>query len=197
LHPAVTILTVLRSLPQGQAMASTTNSNSLQLRNPNFSLEACLGGTGMSVSIVKPLTGGLVNYVWRITDTSGKTLILKHAESTLKLNPSIKSDPARLSHEARGLQSDLVLTACKAIDGITVARAISYNEKLHTLITTDGGNQNLAEAYETGKLDMRDVGKRLAIWAAALHKASWNTSPEAWKNELTESVSMVAAAGMP
>jgi hypothetical protein len=125
LHPAVTILTVLRSLPQGQAMASTTNSNSLQPRNPDFSLEACLEDTGISVSSVKPLTGGLVNYAWRITDASDNTLILKYAESTLKLNPSIKSDPARLSHEARGMESHATLTARKAVDGVTVFKVVS------------------------------------------------------------------------
>jgi hypothetical protein len=178
-------------------MASTTNSNSLQLRNPNFSLEACLEGTGMSVSIVKPLTGGLVNYVWRITDTSGKTLILKHAESTLKPNPSIKSDPARLSHEACGMESHVTLTACKAVDGVTVFKVVSYNEKLHTLTTIDNGREDLADADEAGRLDMSDVGKRLAIWAAALHRASWDSPPEVWKNEVAQSVSMVAAAGMP
>jgi aminoglycoside phosphotransferase (APT) family kinase protein len=44
---------------------------------------------------------------------------------------------------------------------------------------------------------MSDVGKRLATWAAALHRASWDSPPEVWKNEVAQSVSMVAVAGMP
>ena len=178
-------------------MPSEIDKNSLQPRNPGFSLEACLSGTGISIDKVTPLTGGLVNYVWRITDIHGNTWILKHAESSLKLNASICSDPARLSHEARGMNSEAVREACNAVSGITVPRVVTYNEKLHTLVTTDGGNESLAEAYETGKLDMRDVGQRLAEWLAALHTTTSKTPIGIWKNELAESVSMVAANGMP
>jgi hypothetical protein len=93
--------------------------------------------------------------------------------------------------------SKISLTACKAVDGVTVFEVVSYNEKLHTLITIDNGRENLADAYEAGRLDMSNVGKRLAIWAATLHRASWDSPPEVWKNEVAQSVSMVAAAGMP
>jgi aminoglycoside phosphotransferase (APT) family kinase protein len=178
-------------------MTFEVNEKSLQPRNAAFSLEACLQETGVSIASVTPLTGGLVNYVWRITDTQGKTWVLKHAEPSLKLNPSIQSDPSRLSHEARGMNSEAVHAACKAVAGITVPRVIAYNDSLHTLVTTDGGHLGLAEAYETGKLDMSDVGQRLAKWLAALHTMTWNTPPGIWKNELAESVSMVAANGMP
>jgi hypothetical protein len=65
------------------------------------------------------------------------------------------------------------------------------------LITIDNRRENLADAYEARRLDMSDVGKRLATWAAALHRASWDSPPEVWKNEVAQSVSMVAAAGMP
>ena len=178
-------------------MAHKTNEYSLQPRNPDFSLEACLKDIGVSIDTVTPLTGGLVNYAWRVTDTAGKTWILKHAEASLKLNASIESDPARLSYEVRGMNSEAVRSACKAVRGVTVPGVISYNEISHTLVTTDGGTRSLAGAYTINELDMRDVGQRLAIWLAALHKNTQDASPETWRNELAESVSMVAANGMP
>jgi aminoglycoside phosphotransferase (APT) family kinase protein len=181
----------------GNAMTPEINQFSLQPRNPDFSLEACLKDIGVSTDTVIPLTGGLVNYVWRVTGKSGKAWILKHAEASLKLNASIESDPARLSYEARGMNSDAVQLACKAVNGVTVPSVISYNDKSHTLVTTDGGTQSLADAYKANELDMRDVGERLAIWLAALHKATQDVSPETWRNDLAESVSMVAANGMP
>jgi hypothetical protein len=143
-------------------MTSKIDERSLQPRNRSFSLEACLQETGISVASATPLTGGLVNYVWRVIDVHGKSWILKHAEPSLKLNPSIQSDPARLSHEARGTDSEAVRVACEAVDGIAVPGVIAYNGSLHTLVTTDGGDKSLAEAYEAGELDMVDVGRRLA-----------------------------------
>lgn len=178
-------------------MTYKTDEYALQPRNPGFSLEACLEGLGVSIDTVTPLTGGLVNYVWRITDKSGKTWILKHAEASLKLNASIESDPARLSYEIRGMNSEAVHLACRAVDGVTVPTVISYNNTSHTLVTTDGGQRTLANAYATSGLDMRDVGTRLATWLATLHKATQDASPDIWRNDLAESVSMVAANGMP
>lgn len=178
-------------------MTYETTEESFIPRNPEFSLEACLESTGISIDTVTPLTGGLVNYVWRITTTTGEPLIIKHAEASLKLNASIESDPARLAHEVRGMGAQAVRDACKVVKGVDAPKVISYNDKLHTLITTDGGNDSLADAYEAGKLDMQDVGERLAKWVAALHTATQGVSPEVWKNDLAESVSMVAANGMP
>jgi aminoglycoside phosphotransferase (APT) family kinase protein len=178
-------------------MTHKTDWYSLQPRNPGFSLEACLKEIGVSIDTVTPLAEGLVNYVWRATDKTGKSWILKHAEPSLKLNASIESDPARLSYEVRGMNSEAVLFACKAVNGVTVPKVISYNDSSHTLVTTDGGTRTLADAYAASELDMGDVGKRLAKWLAALHKATQDTSPGVWENESAENVSMVAANGMP
>lgn len=181
----------------GNNMTYETTEESFQPRNPKFSLEACLRSTDISVESITPLAGGLVNYVWRVTDTRGGVSILKHAEAALKLNASIESDPTRLAYEARGMRSPAVRNACKVVDGVTVPEVISYNDELHTLITTDGGNESLADTYKAGRLDMYDVGERLAKWVAALHVATQNVSPEVWQNDLAEGVSMVAANGMP
>lgn len=191
------LLRIYSRLADTNTMACENNAHSLQPRNPDFSLEACLRAADISIKNVTPLTGGLVNYVWRITDNAERAFILKHAEAALKLNASISSDPARLAHEARGMQAQEVRDACAAVEGVSVPEVVSYNNKLHTLITTDGGNESLAAAYEAGRLDMVDVAERLAKWTAALHTATKDVPLGVWENELAESVSMTAANGMP
>lgn len=178
-------------------MAHANNAEFLQPRHSDFSLEACLEAVKISTQTVTPLTGGLVNYVWRITDTAGQNVILKHAEAALKLNASICSDPGRLAYEARGMAAQEVRDACIAVEGVSVPRVISYNSKLHALVITDSGDESLTAAYAAGRLDMRNVGQRLGKWTAALHTATKDAPVGMWENELAESVSMNAANGMP
>jgi aminoglycoside phosphotransferase (APT) family kinase protein len=174
------------------------NETALLPRDPNFSLDACLRKAAhIRMQTATPLTGGLINYVWRITDERGQTYILKHAEAAQKFEPSIENSPARLAYEARGMRAREVREACAAVEGITVPEVVAYESELHTLIMTDGGRDILADVYKAGGLDMRDVGERLARWTAALHMASRDVAETAWENPGSEQVTMMAANALP
>ncbi|KAJ1958573.1 hypothetical protein GGI12_004698, partial [Dipsacomyces acuminosporus] len=49
------------------------------------------------------LTGGLVNYVWRLVSEQGETIIVKYAGSTLSAHPEVKFSTERMDFEARAL----------------------------------------------------------------------------------------------
>lgn len=50
-----------------------------------------------------PLTGGLINHVWRLRAADSRTLILKYAPPHLATDPTVPLDPSRLDFEARAL----------------------------------------------------------------------------------------------
>ncbi|KAI8323870.1 hypothetical protein GQ54DRAFT_309650 [Martensiomyces pterosporus] len=54
-------------------------------------------------SLVTRLTGGQVNYVWRLANKHGQTIIVKYADTTLSEYPEMKFSVERMDFEARAL----------------------------------------------------------------------------------------------
>ncbi|KAJ2033850.1 hypothetical protein H4S03_005381, partial [Coemansia sp. S3946] len=45
------------------------------------------------------LTGGMINYVWRLTNALGDSIIVKYAEDSIASSPDIKFSSERMDFE--------------------------------------------------------------------------------------------------
>ena len=120
---------------------------------------------------LKELTGGTANFVWRLTSNTGKTSIIKHAESFVRFSPQIKQPTDRMDFEAK-IQEALPLVLDQD-DVVQTAPFFGYDQSAHILHIGDGGAENLKEAYSSdASLDVLEAGKRLGQWLARLHKST-------------------------
>ncbi|KAI9725807.1 MAG: hypothetical protein M1828_002436 [Chrysothrix sp. TS-e1954] len=142
-----------------------------------------LDTVGKPYSTVRKLTGGSVNFVWRVTQSTGQTFILKHAKAHIRMNPSVAFSIERIGFEYLVLKhiNATIRKANPATDTINVLapEVITYDVENHMLFLTDGGRPTLKSAYETYSSDEAcDVGRRLGIWLASLHHATEQIDPE-------------------
>ncbi|KAH8724807.1 kinase-like domain-containing protein [Phaeosphaeriaceae sp. PMI808] len=121
------------------------------------------------------LTGGTANYVYRVLNHDNSTIICKHAAPYLQSNSSFALDPERMDFEAA------ILAAVPSYEDLTTSNAHavqvhSYDSTNKLLRISDGGHQNLKEAYTEPTIDIRDVATNLANWLATLHTTSRTTA---------------------
>jgi thiamine kinase-like enzyme len=154
------------------------------------------------VTSCKALTGGTVNYVYRVHFGEGTpeegTFIVKHAESHIRVNKDLPFDTARMDFEAKILpavrrtEEKAKPMAQQNVKNLPVPRAsavrmIYYNAERKLLFLRDGGERNLKEAYTDQTLDMQEIAFDLGKWLATLHNASRN-DPNMVTQNLTRSV---------
>jgi Ser/Thr protein kinase RdoA (MazF antagonist) len=146
------------------------------------------------VTSCKALTGGTVNYVYRVAHEEG-TFIVKHAEPHIRADKDLSFDTARIDFEAKILlavrkteEKAEQMTEQNAEDPpVSRARAVrvmSYNAGRKLLFLMDGGERNLKEAYTDLTLDMREIAFDLGKWLATLHNASRNDPKMATQNAI-------------
>ncbi|KAF2273751.1 uncharacterized protein EI97DRAFT_435671 [Westerdykella ornata] len=149
------------------------------------------------------LTGGTANYVYRVlsphpNNASPKTVIYKHAAPHLHSNLDFAFDPRRMEYEDLALRivpgflddvgsdTDSADRKAHAADeeeeGMSVrARAVqsySYDGDAKLLCLSDGGSQNVKDAYQDLKKgEVRKIGEELGRWLAVLHSSSSASSP--------------------
>jgi aminoglycoside phosphotransferase (APT) family kinase protein len=156
----------------------------------------------MPGATAEPLAGGLINYVWRLTDQKGQTYILKHAEGSSKFNENRKSSAERLVYEVRALQNPVLRSACEKVPTVCVPEVRAFDGELYAFLMTDGSGRSVADVYqdhdgEDGNADFRDLGVRLASWIAVLHNATRNAREGDFENPVSEQAWASAGPHMP
>ncbi|MEL7589951.1 MAG: phosphotransferase [Anaerolineaceae bacterium] len=130
------------------------------------------------------LSGGLLNYVWRITGKTGSTypsLIAKWAPPYIASNPQIELDPRRLIVEANALKAfgkDGPLSHL-ADDNVRLPEFVWLDKTDNILVMEDVCDcPDLAEwiQYQHESSLTLEIGKRLGQFIASLHLHSANST---------------------
>jgi aminoglycoside phosphotransferase (APT) family kinase protein len=134
----------------------------------------------------QPLSGGLMNYVWRIsgsTPTGQSSLIVKWSPPFIASLPEVALDPARSAFEARALnalQPEGVLSSV-AGENMRTPHLYLFVEEQHFLVMEDVGNgPDLAawlRAESRSTVEADRMGRSLGQFIGGLHRAS-ATQPE-------------------
>ncbi|KAJ2742244.1 hypothetical protein GGI20_004624 [Coemansia sp. BCRC 34301] len=139
------------------------------------------------------LTGGMINYVWRLADASGATVIVKYADSSLAALPDVKFSVERMDFEVRGLSlfnelsdsltgnqilrtiSSLSQNSLVATASVRVPKLLHYDSDRHFLVLEDIGSHMGYEALcisdesPVGEADIDFVCAKVGEWLARLH----------------------------
>ena len=120
------------------------------------------------------LTGGSANFVWRLLETSGERIVIKHAEPYVKVAPGTSFPVVRMDFEHRAMTSVPPLLDPSSV--VSVPEVYQYDSDNHILIIEDGGARTLKEAYVDHDLDISAFGNVLGQWLAGLHQRTKHTA---------------------
>ena len=118
------------------------------------------------------LAGGSANFVWRLLDRSGKSIIIKHAEPYVKTAPGLSFPVDRMDFEHKAMTSVSPLLDPSPV--VSIAEVYQYYSDSRVLLIEDGGSRTLKEAY-ADPLDIPAFGEALGRWLAGLHQRTKNT----------------------
>ena len=116
------------------------------------------------------LSGGIGNFVWRMINESGESVIIKHAEPYVTTSAGRMPFPVdRMDFEHRVLAH---LTAELLIkeSPVMTPECYEYDEENHALWLEDAGARTLKEAYADHNLDIQQAGRELGKWLANFHQ---------------------------
>lgn len=133
-----------------------------------------LGDTKLDLNSLQLLTGGSANFVWRLSERFGKSVIIKHAEPYIKTAPRLSFSVDRMDFEHKAMTS--IPTLLTPSSPVSVPEVYQYNSDNHVLMIEDGGARTLKEAYADSSLDMLSFGKALGRWLAGLHQRTKHTA---------------------
>lgn len=133
---------------------------------------------------IKLLRGGTANYVYRAVLQDGTSVIYKHAAPYLHSNPEFAFDVRRMDYEDLALRlvpEFSIGSASKSNSGnekdlnvrVHAVERYSYDSSAKLLGMSDGGSQNLKDAY--AGLETREVtriGEELGKWLSLLHSST-------------------------
>ncbi|KAJ2786132.1 hypothetical protein GGI15_001696 [Coemansia interrupta] len=154
---------------------------------------------GYNVSATK-LTGGMINFVWRLTNKQGQTVIVKYAGSTMSAFPSIEMSVERMEFEARGLallngprqlppsvakvplldELDKLGKSLKLTPAIHIPQLLHYDGSVPFVILEDVGNLQPYDSWYSlnqparSLVDLIFVSERIGEWIARLHAFGYN-----------------------
>ena len=146
------------------AMTEITNTEQLK------AYLGMLGDTSLDLNSLQLLAGGSANFVWRISDRSGKSIIIKHAEPYVKTAPHLSFPVDRMDFEHEAMTSVSPLLDPNPI--VSVAEVYRYDPDNHILMLEDGGARTLKEAYPDPALDIPTFGHALGLWLAKMHQGT-------------------------
>ena len=132
-----------------------------------------LGNTELDLNSLQLLAGGSANFLWRLRDRTGKSIIIKHAEPYIKTAPGLSFPVNRMDFENNAMTRLPGLFDANSI--VSVAEVYRYDPHGHVLTMEDGGPRTLKEAYADSGLDISGFGEALGQWLAALHQRSKST----------------------
>ncbi|KAJ2062794.1 hypothetical protein GGI17_002182 [Coemansia sp. S146] len=136
------------------------------------------------------LTGGMINYVWRLTNALGDTIIVKYAEDSIAVNPEIKFSAERMDFEVRGLSlfnpptNEALLTISELgktlalTPLVRVPKLLYYDRSIPFLVLEDigihRGFEDWFTAEDSGAEDLDYVCAKVGEWLAHLHGFGYN-----------------------
>ena len=126
--------------------------------------------TTFSPDSLQRLSGGVGNFVWRMINESGKSVIIKHAEPYVAASALRMPFPVdRMDFEHRVL---FHLNAKPLIkeSPVMTPECYEYDAENHVLWLEDAGLRTLKEAYADHTLDIQQAGRDLGKWLANLHQ---------------------------
>ena len=132
-----------------------------------------LGDTEFDLNTLQLLEGGSANFLWRLLDRTGKSIVIKHAEPYVKTAPGLSFPVDRMDFE-----NSAMVSLPRLFDGnslVSVAEVYQYDPHDHVLTMEDGGPRMLKESYADSDLDMPVFGEALGRWLATLHQRSQTT----------------------
>ncbi|KAJ1814276.1 hypothetical protein LPJ56_004899, partial [Coemansia sp. RSA 2599] len=141
------------------------------------------------------LTGGMINFVWRLEDAHGRTVVLKYASEAMSEYPNAPMSTERLEFEARGLcllngprplAASLQQTPhlrklaelgarMPQTPGVYVPRLLHYDGSRHFVILEDLGSLQpynewcSPEQPARSSEDLVLISRRVGQWVARLH----------------------------
>ena len=133
-----------------------------------------LGDIDLDLDSLQLLAGGSANFVWRLLDRSGKSIIIKHAEPYIKTAPGLSFPVDRMNFEHGAMTCLPPLLDPSSV--VSVAEVYQYDSRGHVLMMEDGGPRTLKEAYADPALDIPGFGKALGGWLAILHQRTKRTA---------------------
>ena len=139
-------------------------------------LKAYLGGldnTELDLNTLQLLSGGSANFLWRLRDRSGKSIIVKHAEPYIKTAPRLSFPVDRMSFEHKAMSCLPLLLDPSSL--VSVAKIYHHDSHKHMLMMEDGGPHTLKEAYADPTLEIPKFGEALGGWLALLHQRTQKT----------------------
>lgn len=125
------------------------------------------GSTEFDLDSAQLLAGGSANFVWRLLDSSGKSIIIKHAEPYVKTSPGLSFPVDRMDFEHKALTSlPMPLTPYS----ISLPQVYHYDFSNHVLTMEDGGVRTLKDVYADGSMKYPDYCSWLGQWLAVMHQ---------------------------
>ncbi|KAJ1953109.1 hypothetical protein EC988_003179, partial [Linderina pennispora] len=134
---------------------------------------------------VTKLTGGLVNHVWRLVDSSGKSVVVKYADKQLASYPEMSFSVDRMNFETRGLAlfhsvpGDSGLEALTKLsadlrktEGVRVPKLLHVDLSVPFVVLEDIGDHKGYEDWCATKPPLADIEyvcAKIGEWVAHLH----------------------------
>lgn len=132
-----------------------------------------IGNTKLDLNTLEFLAGGSANFVWRVLDRTGNSIVIKHAEPYIKSSPGLSFSVDRMDFENNAMANLPGLFDATSI--VSIPEVYQYDSNAHVLIMEDGGPRTLKEAYADPGLDVASFGDALGRWLATLHQRSKST----------------------
>ena len=134
-------------------------------------LKAYLDRANIQYESLQSLEGGTANFVWRMTDSSGRSTIIKHAEPYVATSGGRMPFPVdRMDFENAALTT--IPNLMGGIDSTAAPKVYQYDYGNHVLMMEDGGPRTLKVAYKDESLDIKKLGAYLGRWLADLHEST-------------------------
>ena len=136
-------------------------------------LKTYLDDVEIKFQSTQQLSGGSANFVWRLIEDSGKSVIIKHAEPYIAASAGRMPFPVdRMDFENAALA--IIPEHVGENESITTPRVYHYDSQNHVMRMEDGGSHTLKAAYPDQSLDIERFGKDLGRWLAKLHRSTTN-----------------------
>jgi len=132
--------------------------------------------TGNNI-LLKKLTGGNLNHVWRATDQDGNNVIVKYAPPFIAKQPEIPLDDSRIQFESRILKAFLDDEQMSGLTNAAMRVPIFLGfDKTENILMMEyvGDLKNINEYINQNRDAIGKMGKELGIFIAGLHLATFN-----------------------
>ncbi|KAL9104016.1 MAG: hypothetical protein Q9163_000994 [Psora crenata] len=130
-------------------------------------LETYLKANDIDFKSVRLLEGGTCNFVFRMINEAGQSVIIKHAEPYVATNPQMAFTTDRMDFEYKALCEIPKHMSHNPL--VSPPQVHRYDAENHVLIMDDGGARTLKAAYIDPAIDVVQIGQEIGRWLAGFH----------------------------